>query len=551
MRKKFVWIGGGILVVLILLVIILSLFASSIVESKARAYLAKNPPKGFVIDFEKISVRLWSRTIKVKEISFMSSTDSISAHMPGKEPMNIRIESIKLSGIGLMRAWKGEHFKINKIEVINPRSSLLTEGSVFNVKESIEKGHEARVDSTRPKPFHSIRIGEILVKGGELAISDSASSLNLLTTSDLFVEVKDVYVDSTLKYFEASEIDIDIKDSEIILPGDLYQMKFARMQIAKHDSSIFIDSLQLIPLVERYKFAVVYGKQTDVFTVGMNSIRVNGIFFDSLLMIQKPIVRIVELNDVQAEIFRDKNRPFDFSNHPKLPHQALRTMKKDLTVEEVKINNGFVKYIEHEAGADKPGIVFFEQINAAITNITSDSLRIIDHPTLAVNATAMLYGKGQLEANIQMRLNDPNDKLILKAHLGKMEAGEANRMIEPGTLVNISEGTIDDITLTGNANRYVGKGTMTMKYNGLKIDVLKEKKDGEVKRRWFVSTLATEIVKSANPDHKKHLRVSPMHFDRDMNKGIINFLWKTCFSGIKETLLPSKQKDNSKKHKNK
>ncbi len=551
MRKKFIWIVSGILVVLILLLIIFSLFASSIVESKARAYLAKNPPKGFVIDFEKISVRLWSRTIKVKAISIMSSTDSTSAHVPGKEPINIQIESIKLSGIGLIRAWKGEHFKINKIEVINPRSSLLTEGSVFNAKESIEKSHEASVDSTRSKPFHSIRIGEVLVKGGELAISDSVSSLNLLTTSDFFVEFKDVYVDSTLNYFEASEIDIDIKDSEITLPGDLYQMKFARMQIAKHDSSIFIDSLQLIPLVERYKFAIVYGKQTDMFTVGMNSIKVNGIFFDSLLMIQKPIVRIVELNDVQAEIFRDKNRPFDFSNYPKLPHQALRTMEKDFTVEEVRINNGFVKYIEHEAGADNPGIVFFEQINGVITNITSDSLRIIDHPTLVVNATALLYGKGQLEANIQMPLNDPNDKLTFGAHLGKMEAGEANRMIEPGTMVNISEGTIDDITLSGNANRYVGKGSMTMQYKELKIDVLKEKKDGEVKRRWLVSALATEIVKSANPDHKKHLRVAPMHFDRDMNKGIINFLWKTCFSGIKETLLPSKQKDESKNKKSK
>ena len=120
-------------------------------------------------------------------------------------------------------------------------------------------------------------------------------------------------------------------------------------------------------------------------------------------------------------------------------------------------------------------------------------------------------------------------------------------MLKPGYLIDISSGTVDDLTVSGYANRYVGRGNMTMLYHGLAIDVLKEKQGGEIKRRWLISAVATGVVKANNPVHNKPVRVAPMYFERDMNKGILNFLWKTCFSGIKESLLPSKQKDQKKK----
>jgi hypothetical protein len=116
-------------------------------------------------------------------------------------------------------------------------------------------------------------------------------------------------------------------------------------------------------------------------------------------------------------------------------------------------------------------------------------------------------------------------------------------MITPGSMVDVSEGTIDKLTLSGTGNRYLGKGSMTMLYHDLQVELLRENKEGNLKRKWFLSTVANEIVKSANPLRTQPARVVPMYFERDMNKGVINFLWKTCFSGIKETLKPTKQKE--------
>ena len=538
-----------LVIVILLLALILSFFAGNLIEAEVRAYLQKHPPRGFKIEFENIGARLWSRTIKIKGINIISTIDSLSPHKPGLEPESLKIKSVNLSGIRIIKAMMGKDFEIRKIEIINPRLSLLTEGSIFNAKGSIEKSKETRSDTTHHKLFKSLEIGKFILENGEVSVIDSINGKSLLSTAKIDLLLNEVSIDSALTVLNASEINIDFHETSVTLPGDLYQLQFRFMQIVKHDSSIRIDHAKLVPLYPQYEFARVFGKQTDRFSIEMQSLGIRGIQFDSLLALQRPLARLVAIDSLHVSIFRDKNQPFDSSNYPKLPHEALRTMKNPLTIEEVRINNGYVEYIEHEKDAEQPGMVYFDDINGSIVNITSDSSRISINPELRVNARMMLYGKGQMEAIIKMPLNDPEDRFTFKAEIGSFEVREANRMITPGNMVDVAEGTINKLTLSGRADRHLGKGNMTMLYQDLKIELLRENRDGDLKRKWFMSAVANEIVKSANPLRNQPARVVPMYFERDMNKGVINFLWKTCYSGIKETLKPSRHREGSSKSK--
>jgi hypothetical protein len=541
--KKSYRIAATVAIALVFLTLILSFFAGNLVETEVRAYLRKHPPKGFKVEFDDISVRLWSRMIKIKGINIISSTDSFSLHKPGLEPESIKIKSIELSGVRIIKALKGEDFKISKIEILDPKLSVLTEGSIFNAKKSIEKSKETRSDTAQHKLFKSLEIGKFVLENGEVSVLDSINGNELLKSASLDLSLKNISIDSSLSLLGASAIDINIHETKVILPGDLYQLQFNLMQIAKDDSLIFFDNAKLVPLYPQYEFARVVGKQTDRFSIEIPRMGVRGIDFDTLLIGQRPIIRLIEIDSMHVSIFRDKNMPFDFSNYPKLPHEALRTMKKPMMIKEVKISNGFAEYIEHEEGAEKPGMVYFERINGNILNITSDSIMIGLNPIMEVKANMMLYGKGEMYASINMPLNDQDDKFTFLAEVGNFEVSEANRMITPGSMVDVSEGTIDKLTLSGTGNRYLGKGSMTMLYHDLQVELLRENKEGNLKRKWFLSTVANEIVKSANPLRTQPARVVPMYFERDMNKGVINFLWKTCFSGIKETLKPTKQKE--------
>jgi hypothetical protein len=75
-----------------------------------------------------------------------------------------------------------------------------------------------------------------------------------------------------------------------------------------------------------------------------------------------------------------------------------------------------------------------------------------------------------------------------------------------------------------------------MKYDGLKIDVLKrDKGTREVRKRGLASLAANAIVKNSNPGDDGLRKVNP-EYDRNIYKSFFNLVWKTIFTGMKQTV---------------
>lgn len=71
------------------------------------------------------------------------------------------------------------------------------------------------------------------------------------------------------------------------------------------------------------------------------------------------------------------------------------------------------------------------------------------------------------------------------------------------------------------------------------IDVVIQKKD-EGKEWGFVSFLANKVTNSNNPPPgKTDFKSVKIGFERDKNKGMINYIWKTIQSGMVRTILPT------------
>jgi len=48
------------------------------------------------------------------------------------------------------------------------------------------------------------------------------------------------------------------------------------------------------------------------------------------------------------------------------------------------------------------------------------------------------------------------------------------------------------------------------------------------------------IISDANPNKKGHFQKADMAFERDKNKGMFAYIWKTLFSGFKNTVRHKK-----------
>ena len=75
-----------------------------------------------------------------------------------------------------------------------------------------------------------------------------------------------------------------------------------------------------------------------------------------------------------------------------------------------------------------------------------------------------------------------------------------------------------------------------MKYEDLKVDVLKRDKNTKaVKKRGLASLSANLVVQNKNPG-SSGLRIMNPEFQRNIYKSFFNLVWKTIFTGMKETV---------------
>ena len=95
---------------------------------------------------------------------------------------------------------------------------------------------------------------------------------------------------------------------------------------------------------------------------------------------------------------------------------------------------------------------------------------------------------------------------------------------------------------TGTDN--VSTGWMEFYYSGLDAVVLKKNHDPQ----WgFISTMANTLILSNNPVEGKAPKIVSIGYERDKNKGLINYVWKTIQSGLLHTVLPTSKYQINKK----
>ena len=76
-----------------------------------------------------------------------------------------------------------------------------------------------------------------------------------------------------------------------------------------------------------------------------------------------------------------------------------------------------------------------------------------------------------------------------------------------------------------------------MLYRDIKISLLKkDKKEKKLDKKGIASLLANIVIKDSNPGKGDEPRTVDVHFNRILNKSFFNLLWKSIFTGIKESV---------------
>jgi len=136
-----------------------------------------------------------------------------------------------------------------------------------------------------------------------------------------------------------------------------------------------------------------------------------------------------------------------------------------------------------------------------------------------------------------MLLHDPKGRFTIKGTIGPIDAPSLNPLTRPMGLAKMEKGQVDRLHFDLKGTDSAAEGSLTMLYQDVRISLLKKDRKEEKLNKKALPTLAANLfMRHSNLEKGGSPRMVEVHFDRILNKSFFNLIWKSIFSGIKQTV---------------
>ena len=525
--------------------------ASEIAGDLVQNTFAKsNFSKVYDMEYQDLDVSIFSGNIKLTNFKispkpgFYSAGDSMRLANPILADLLIPKFIIKDLDVG-------ENLNLNDISIgsvviDNPQIKFISHLNNAE-KEKLRKRISQTVkDSTKKVPsLEEVEITRFIINKGKFVFYNHVEQKNVFDAGVINIDIKNIFLKpgnllKTILSKSFDESSIQIKDLHYPLAGGFYDIHLGGIDFVIEDGGVTLNDFALIPKYSKIEFGKAFGKQTDRFDLKVKKIEIVDLDIEKLLLEDGIKISKIIVSGIDANIYRDKNIPFDFSKFPKFPHQSLGQAKGYINIGVVKIKKSKLLYEELASGSDIPGTVPISGLYASIYNVTNSKSVINNNGPLKWDVQAKLFDVGELSLIVDFPKDFNESSFSFSGKMGEMDMTVFNQITVPNEHLKIEKGTIKSMEFSARANNDFSSGSMVMNYSDLKIDVLKGYKKDEQKKLGLVSSLANTMIRSFNPGRKgdKEPESAEIFFERDKNKGIINYLVKSLISGIKGSMIP-------------
>jgi hypothetical protein len=294
----------------------------------------------------------------------------------------------------------------------------------------------------------------------------------------------------------------------------------------------------MMPKYDKQEFSNYLDFQNDRFDVTIGQIKISRIGIARFLAGQPLEIMSIKIDSVDADIYRDKNVSFNFNRFPPFYNELFLKIPVPVRIDTLSIAHSKILYGELVEDRPVAGTILLDELFIQAYDLTNQPEMDIIQNFMQLYIQAQLMGEGRLNVELTLPLEGNLHRFVCNGSIGGMYLHPLNDMLEPAIKMKFNKGKLNRMTFNFTANDNISNGWMEFLYQDLDVELMK--KDPE--KDWgFVSNLANSMVLTSNPSKEKDLKIVEIGYERDKNKGIINYVWKTIQSGIVRTVLPIKK----------
>ncbi|NDI99274.1 hypothetical protein GWA97_09320 [Flavobacterium sp. LaA7.5] len=468
------------------------------------------------INYEDIDVRLVSGSFTVRN-AYISPKDSLSVKM-NKGAFG-KVKQIKVEGFNLWALLWQNRIKVKNVTIDTPELTLYPKDKKYNTEDDFIKPFENTITTQR-----------IEIKKGKFRMLDSLHNITA-KASNINFEINNTTIDSASV---TKEIPVRYKNYSLSCDSVFYKVNtFYNITLThiKKDKDVFSASgLKLIPQQSRAQFNQMIPVERDQFTISAAKIDIpenDWGYNNDTLFVHIPKLSI---ENMDANIYRGKMVKDDLKTK-KLYSQMLRELDFDLKVDTLMLKKSAIVYEEQLSYDEAPGKVLFTDFYASIYNLYSPVGKK-EIPNTVIDVQAMFMEQSPLQVHWFFNITDTYDTFTIEGGLQNLDAAQLNTVTK-GLMNAKTSGNITGVDFTFNGNREKSTGSFAIRYDNLKVEILKKDSNNKNKLLSFVGNL---VVKN---DSNGNMKKTDVTAERVKNKSVFNFLWRFLQQGLKNTILPS------------
>ena len=539
-----------IAVSLVLIVSILSAdYVASVIIDKKVKLIQKELEGQYNFDYSKLKVSIIKKEISLKGFTFETVLDSVNTH----NKLDLKLKKLVFKFNNYREVLIEGKLRVKKIILNQPtiyyglKKKLHkdnVEENAFDAQPEIED--DLITKNPNDKLLRLIVFESIELKKGKAEIFHLDEPDNdVLKIEDADLMVENLRVDLTAANIEAMLKSDEFNLSLIGVSTD--ELKNQSLTIGKIEFKL---SSKLLSISD---FHIKNKKGTEAFASSQKyrspwldiSVSEIDIHMNPWHLYRKGVIyfKKVEIDGVKAALYNDITLELN-SSHKPMPSRAIRDINIPFKIDSLIIKDSELVY-KHKGKAKKPGVLEFNSLNVAVSNITNIDYVIENDPMLVIDIKAKLWDAGKLDTKISIDLKNKKDIVYAVGTLSNMSLKKAENMIKPLYGVEITSGYIDRLHYDFVMNEDIGKGKLKFDYKEMKVDIKKNENDNknvkssEHKSSKFFSFVANEAVIANNiPGSKGYIHNGLMIFDRTKNKPIFDLYWHCIQVGLMDIVVP-------------
>ena len=585
-KKVFLWVIAVLFVVASIAgIYIYRNFNQLLTDALLKSFNSSVISDVYELKFEKLRVSPLQGNIKVLDVVLQPRQKPLKSYPYINSSFRLTTHKILLRNVQILDLLKKNTLQLDRIEITEPEVELNITDNIpiffpfrdtTAVAPEVKKSEKKSIESFLLKEFElvnasihavntakqreldvrkfSIKITDFLIQQlpgkdvmsynhievliGELSGKMQNEALKYLKFNDYKLTLDSLKIQKSVDtlIYHFADFSTGLKMLDIQTADSTFHVSLQSFNLAYKDKVIQLAGFSFKPNVSNAVLQAKSRYQKTEFSGTLGSLTITGLNFDSLIYYRKILIDEISIDKL------DKSKPVDRNNFPEYLGQKIKAIPVPLTVKHVKATNVNLVNVERKDDGKTARVI--------VGRGTLEAKNITNSPStdrLTMSASAYIENKVLLKLDVAYSYDKPQFNLNLKA--GKFNLLDLNQLLLAYTPAKIGKGMVDEISLSGTAFRTNATGTMKFLYHDLDVDLkLSDKK-------WqndVVAFAANTYLSTNNPPSAGiPPKVVNYKVDRDMNKGGFNIILKSFLSGMKETMIMSKENKKAYKEQKK